>query len=69
MRRLRVEDKKILENAKTEATNHCLNELEMRAELLDIKGKTNEAKHGTYTQILSLVKSPFIFIQKYILFS
>jgi len=45
MRRLRTEDKKILQNAKTEATNHCLNELEMRAELLDLKGKTQEAKH------------------------
>jgi len=48
MRRLRTEDKKILQNAKTEATNHCLNELEMRAELLDLKGKTQEAKHSEY---------------------
>ena len=39
-------DKKILQNAKTEATNHCLNELEMRAELLDLKGKSQEAKHS-----------------------
>ena len=46
MRRLRSEDKKILQNAKNEATNHCLNELEIRAELLDLKGKPNEAKHG-----------------------
>merc|ERR1712131_311736 len=46
MRKLRTEDKKILQNAKTEATNHCLNELEMRAELLDLKGKTQEAKHS-----------------------
>lgn len=44
MRRLRSEDKKILQNAKQEATNHCLNELEIRAELLDLKGKSNEAK-------------------------
>ena len=49
MRRLRTEDKKILQNAKNEATNHCLNELEMRAELLDLKGKTQEAKHSEYT--------------------
>lgn len=52
MRRLRTEDKKILQNAKTEATNHCLNELEMRAELLDLKGKTQEAKHSEYNVIM-----------------
>ena len=46
MRRIRSEDKKILQNAKQEATNHCLNELEIRAELLDLKGKSNEAKLG-----------------------
>jgi len=44
MRRLRSEDKKILQNAKQEATNHCLNELDIRAELLECKGKTSEAK-------------------------
>ena len=54
MRRLRTEDKKILQNAKTEATNHCLNELEMRAELLDLKGKTQEAKHSEYFKVLSV---------------
>ena len=46
MRRIRSEDKKILQNAKQEATNHCLNELEIRAELLELKGKSNEAKLG-----------------------
>ncbi len=46
MRRLRSEDKKILQNAKTEATNHCLNELSMCAELLDLKGKSTDAKLG-----------------------
>ena len=55
MRRLRTEDKKILQNAKTEATNHCLNELEMRAELLDLKGKTQEAKHSEYNVIMPSV--------------
>ena len=53
MRRLRTEDKKILQNAKNEATNHCLNELEMRAELLDLKGKTQEAKHSEYHNVIA----------------
>ena len=48
MRRLRKEDERIINAAKMEAANHCLNELEVRAQLLDIKGKENEAKQGTY---------------------
>lgn len=51
MRRLRSEDKKILQNAKQEATNHCLNELEIRAELLECKGKASEAKLGTFESL------------------
>lgn len=63
MRRLRTEDKKILQNAKTEATNHCLNELEMRAELLDLKGKTQEAKHSEYyNNVIALLRNNIIFV-------
>jgi hypothetical protein len=34
-------------SAKRETATHCLNELEIRAELLEIKGKKIEAKQGT----------------------
>lgn len=34
-------------SAKRETATHCLNELEIRAELLEIKGKKAEAKQGT----------------------
>ena len=33
--------------AKRETATHCLNELEIRAELLEFKGKKAEAKQGT----------------------
>ena len=34
-------------SAKRETATHCLSELEIRAELLEIKGKKAEAKQGT----------------------
>jgi len=44
LRRSREKDEKILMSAKRETATHCLNELEIRAELLEIKGKKAEAK-------------------------
>lgn len=52
MRRVRKEDERIIQAAKTEAATHCLNELEARAQLLDLKGKTNEAKQGIVKTII-----------------
>lgn len=44
LRRAREKDEKILMAAKREAATHCLNELDIRAEILDMKGKKSEAK-------------------------
>ena len=41
-------------SAKRETATHCLNELEIRAELLEIKGKKAEAKQGRALNILFL---------------
>ena len=49
-------------SAKRETATHCLNELEIRAELLEIKGKKAEAKQGNspISSLISMANFQFV---------